>query len=469
MGRVTLTADELELLTDEQWDALVEAIGPLRLPEAYCPWDPHAKQEWFLRHDDLEVFFGGAAGPGKSIGLLMGALQYVDFPGYDALILRRTLTEFELPGGLIDISHEWLDGSDAWWNGTKREWAFPSGATLRFGYLKTDADIRRYKGAALSFLGFDELTGFTESLYRSMFRVLRQPLVGLEGVPVRCRSASNPGDIGHEWVKTRFVDPKSRHPGVVFVPATIHDNPHLDYAQYLHTLRELDPIERARLIAGDWDVTVEGGKFVRGAFTVIDEDEVAPARKTVRYWDLAGTEIGPANPDPDWTVGLRMDVDAHGLFTVRHIVRGRWADHDVEKRVRETAEADGRAIPVYVEQDPGQAGKNQLGHYKRNVLQGYPCHAGLTRNLNKEVRARPVAAAVNNFLVRVVRGPHTMALLDEASIFPLGTHDDIVDALSGAHHALTSSAPPPKRQTSKPTARIPGVHPLGSGGIGGRR
>src|SRR5207253_3255330 len=110
--------------------ALEETVGDLHLPREFCPVDPTAKQEWFLRSEELEAFFGGAAGPGKSWALLMAALQYVDVPGYDALMLRPTLTEFEKPGGLIEVSHEWLGSTDAWWHGGKRQWTFPSGATL---------------------------------------------------------------------------------------------------------------------------------------------------------------------------------------------------------------------------------------------------------------------------------------------------------------------------------------------------
>ncbi|MFL5312252.1 MAG: hypothetical protein ACJ79H_17605, partial [Myxococcales bacterium] len=63
-------------LYPDRLDPLVDAaLGELVLPYEYCPVEPTAKQEWFLLQDDLEVFFGGAAGPGKSWGLFMAALQ----------------------------------------------------------------------------------------------------------------------------------------------------------------------------------------------------------------------------------------------------------------------------------------------------------------------------------------------------------------------------------------------------------
>lgn len=450
-------------LDDVAWETLEEALGPLRLPRAYCPLEPTPKQEWYLRRDELEAFFGGAAGPGKSYGLLMASLQYVDVPGYHGLLLRPSLGEFEQPGGLIEASHDWLDTSDAYWNGTKRSWTFPSGASIRFGYLATPADVKIYKGPSYSFCGFDELTSFPEGLYRAMFRVLRQAKGGyLDEIPLRMRSASNPGDIGHQWVKSRFIERATRDPQAVFVPATIHDNPHLDYDAYLLSLAHLSPIDRQRLIDGDWDVTEEGGKFKRDDFRIVAPDEVAPAVSSLRYWDLAGSEVSAAYPDPDWTVGLRYEVDANGTFTVRHIVRGRWQDDRVEQTVRRTAEEDGRAVPVYVERDPGQAGKAQLANYKRRVLQGFACHEGLTRiqgaNAAKEVRARPVAAAVGNGLVQIMETcPNLLEFLDEVSIFPNGAKDDCVDALSGAHNAITGRAAGRRGTSSVPQGRIPRV------------
>ena len=112
----------------------------------------------------------------------MAALQYVDVPGYHALLLRPSLTEFELPGGLIELAHEWLAPTKAEWSGDTRSWRFPGtgrsgagGASLRFGYLDAVRDVARYAGSSFSFLGFDELVRFEQSHYQRMFRVLRQP------------------------------------------------------------------------------------------------------------------------------------------------------------------------------------------------------------------------------------------------------------------------------------------------------
>lgn len=451
---VALAQDEFELLNAE--------LGELRLP--YVPHDPHPKQEWFLLQDALEVFFGGAAGPGKSWGLLMAATQHVETTGYHALLLRPNLTEFKQQGGLIEVSHEWFGSNDAdapHWNGSDLQWTFPSRATVKFGYLANMADLSHYKGGGIAFVGFDELTSFPdERLYTSMFRMLRRAKDTLPaGLPLRMRSASNPGDVGHHWVKNRFVDPLTREDDAVYIPAKMADNPSLDVQEYLKSLAHMHPVDRQRLIDGDWDVLEEGNKFKRHDFKIVPVSEIAPAVKQLRYWDLAGTEPHASNASPDYTVGLLYEVDEQGFFTIRDVTMGQWNDDEVERTVRQTAEEDGRAVDVHIEQDPGQAGKAQLKNYQRRVLQGFSCYAGQTkingRNAAKEVRARPAAAAVGNKLVRIAQDcKNVRPFLDQVTMFPNGAHDDCVDAFSGAHNTITGRASGTIR-TSVPRRRLP--------------
>src|SRR4051812_2755054 len=191
-----------------------------------------APQAAFLLLDGREAFYGGAAGGGKSDALLMASLQYVDRPGYHALLLRRTFPELEGADGLITKAHEWLGayraGGECHWNEQKHRWTFPSGATVQFGHVQNEADIYRYQGQAYQFVGFDELTHFTKRQYEyiAFTRSRRVKAHEAIGIPVRARSASNPGNIGHGWVKDRFIV----HPrdGVLFVPAKLADNPGLD-------------------------------------------------------------------------------------------------------------------------------------------------------------------------------------------------------------------------------------------------
>lgn len=215
------------------------------------PWVPHEatpKQREFLALDTYEALYGGAAGGGKTDCLLMAALAHVDVPGYAALLLRRTYPQLRQPGGLIPRSHEWLQGTAASWNEVEKRWTFPSGATLTFGHVQHETDRYNYQGGEYQFIGFDELTQFPEGVYLYMHSRTRR----VEGHPVtpRVRAASNPGGVGHDWVKARFVEPGD--PARPFVPSRIEDNPHLDQDGYRRALGSLDEITRMQLEAGVW-------------------------------------------------------------------------------------------------------------------------------------------------------------------------------------------------------------------------
>ena len=438
-------AGELELL--------LSLIEPLRL--RHCPLRPTPRQEAFLLLREKEVFFGGAAGGGKSVAILMAALQYADVPGYHALVLRPSLTELQLAGGLMELAHEWLAGTKAHWSGDTKKWRLcgpgrsgSGGATLTFGYLADGADVARYAGSSYSFVGFDELTRFEEAHYRRMWRVLRQPtFVGaapmardgtsLADVPQRVRSTSNPGGPGHAWVKDRFISPETRRPDAVFLPSRVSDNPHLDTAAYLDTLAELPTAERHRLVYGDWEIPDDGELFRREWFVLIERHQLPPdLRSAVRYWDLAATEPSASNRDPDWTVGLRLDWHREsGDHFITDLVRERKGPGAIEDLVRATAERDGRAVSVVIEQEPGAAGVQAAAHYTRRVLADFTAKAVRVTG-PKLTRAMTVAAAAENGLVKIVRGRHTDAFLDELTAFPHGSHDDCVDALAGAFSAI---------------------------------
>ncbi len=241
---------------------------PLRIRHSRLgPHSPTPPQHAFLWLDCFEALYGGAAGGGKSDALLMAALQYVDQPHYNALILRKTFADLALPGAIMDRSKEWLAGtSDARWSEIEKTWRFPSGATLTFGYLQTTNDKYRYQGADFHYIGFDELTQFDEADYVYLASRIRKA----EGdvVPLRLRGATNPGGRGHRWVKRRFIDkqPRENDPtdtpekcrARVFIPAKLADNPHIDQDAYRMALDLLDPETRAQLLDGDWEAREPG-------------------------------------------------------------------------------------------------------------------------------------------------------------------------------------------------------------------
>lgn len=237
--------------------------------ERYCPKRPHPKQFEFLQIQSFEALYGGAAGSGKSEVLLMGALQYVHDPKFAALIMRRTYQDLALPGAIMDRSHDWLRGTDATWNDRDKRWTFPSGATLSFGYIDNEKDKYRYQGMEIQYLGVDELTQIPEKWYTYLLSRLRR----IEGsrIVLKARGATNPGGIGHRWVKHRFVESKTVDR--IFLPAKLEDNPSLDAVSYEKALSNLDRVTHEQLRHGKW-LDDSGGLVyeVDDALNVIEEE-----------------------------------------------------------------------------------------------------------------------------------------------------------------------------------------------------
>lgn len=267
---------------------LVEATAIKLTP--FIPHVPHPKQQAFLWLDCKEALYGGSAGGGKSDALLMAALQYVDVPGYAAILFRKTMPELRSPDSLIPKSQEWLAESGASWNDNNKQWTFPSGATLNFGFMKTDEDRHRYQSAAFQFIGFDELTHFSELQYTYMASRCRRPQdLGddnpLTKVPLRIRGATNPGSRGHLWVKERFItkekDPPKDSTQRIFIPAYLKDNPSLDKEAYEEALLMTDESTRAQLLEGSWDAR-EPGEWVIPDQTFLEASESLAQE----LWDL---------------------------------------------------------------------------------------------------------------------------------------------------------------------------------------
>lgn len=399
-------------------------IARLIAANPYIPYPPSPKQLTFLMLDCKEAFYGGAAGGGKSTALLMAALMYVHVPNYAAILFRRSYTDLALPGALMDIAMQWLRETDAQWEPMKRQWRFPSGATVGFGYLDSESDKYRYQSAEFQFIGFDELTQFTESQYRYLFSRLRR--VQGVNVPLRMRAASNPGGDGHDWVKQRFIVERSDR---VFVPATLDDNPAIDADAYRRMLAELDPVTRAQLEHGDWDIMPAGNLFKREWFDVVD---AAPVNATkVRFWDLAATQGGG-----DWTVGCLVACDDAGIYYVEDVQRVQESPKAVERLIRQCADMDGPNVIIGMEEESGASGKMISDHYRSNILPDRYFEA-IPPTRGKVSRARLVSAQAEARNIKLVSGPWIRDFLNELTAFPDGPHDDQVDALSGAFAMLS--------------------------------
>ena len=225
-------------------------------------YHPFPKQQDFHASPAKYRLFGGAAGPGKSKALLMEAiLQANDMPGSNTLLLRRTFPELEqslLHYFRRDIPRELYKS----FNESKHVVEWKNGSTTRFGYCQSESDVYQYQGAEFLFIGIDELTLFTLRQWQFLTSRNRCPIPG--SFPCMA-GATNPGNIGHAWVKSLWIDKKPA-PGMEnsseydpadydFVRAHVSDNPiYASDEGYLKSLRSLPSHLRRAFLDGDWEV-----------------------------------------------------------------------------------------------------------------------------------------------------------------------------------------------------------------------
>lgn len=286
-------------------------------------WRPQPRQLAFMQRPEDEVLYGGAAGGGKSEALVIEALRQVHIPHYRGIILRRTVPDLK---ELLDKSHKYYRAAypGARCNATTHTWIFPSGAKIYFGSMQREADREDYRGLAFDFIGFDELTLFTQPMYD--FMVSRNRASG-PGTRCYMRATTNPGGVGHGWVKERFITAappmttietptyidfpdghrERRVRTRIFVPARIFDNQKLldNDPDYLTNLASMPDAERKAFLYGDWD------SFSGQVFTEWRNDPT-------HYEDRLRTHvISPFAVPRDWSVWRGMDWGMSRPFAVQ--------------------------------------------------------------------------------------------------------------------------------------------------------
>lgn len=269
-------------------------------------WKPHPRQEEFLQlpFSIFEGFFGGAAGPGKTETLMMYPIVHGFYrhPGFKGILLRRKFPELEQE--IILRSQEYFPLTGAKYNESKHRWSWPWGAYFQFGHAEHEKDIKNYDGAEYNYVGFDELTHFTEFQY--LYLTLERCRSSDPTLPAIVRSGSNPGNIGHSWVRKRFVEPAKDGGKIIeetvrdisgrevknkriFIPAFATDNPTLlkNDPNYLARMEMLPEAEKRAKIYGDW------WTFSGQVFREFRSDHISNEPKNAIH-------VGPPVRIPEW-------------------------------------------------------------------------------------------------------------------------------------------------------------------------
>lgn len=316
-------------------------------------------QTEFLAASEREVLYGGAAGGGKSYGLLADPMRYFNNGNFNGLILRRTNDEMR---ELIWKSQELYPRAfkGAKWQEKKSQWTFPSGAKLWLTYLERDQDVMRYQGQAFSYIAFDELTQhptpFAWNYMRSRLRTTDPTL------PIYMRATTNPGGSGHGWVKKMFIDPAPANKKFVatdidsgedlvypdshakageplfyrrFIPASLVDNPYLmEGGQYEANLLSLPEMQRRQLLDGDWAVA-DGAAFseFRQSVHVVEPYDIPDTWTRFRSCDYGYSSYSAVH----W---FAIDPNFGTLINYRELYVSKHTGRDLAKAVRKAELGD---------------------------------------------------------------------------------------------------------------------------------
>lgn len=432
-------------------------------------------QEAFLSSPADICIYGGAAGGGKTWGLLIEPLRHIDNPDFGAVLFRRTYAEVRNEGGLWDEAMKIYPLFGAKPRIGELSFSFPSAATVSFGHLQFEQDKFRWQGSQVPLLGFDELTHFS----RSQFFYMMSRNRSMSGIRSYIRATTNPDSESWvseflEWwidpdtgfaIKERagvlrwFVqsgeetlwanspdDLKSETIGAVpksvtFIPASVQDNKKLLEKDpgYLSNLASLPYVERMRLLDGNWRVRPGAGKvFNREWFEIVD---FAPMEGVdARFWDFAATVVKVRGDDPDYTATVRIRRSG-GFYYIVHASQVRKSPPELEAYMRQVVAHDqvelkGSKVQYLLrwEIEPGSAGIRET----HRLTQFFP---GLDRQGvhpygDKLTRAKPFASQAEMGLVKVLRAPWTEMLLSHLHHQPDLPHDDLMDACSGAFATL---------------------------------
>lgn len=449
-------------------------------------------QERFLATSADICIYGGAAGGGKTFGLLLEPLRHMKNKNYNAVIFRSNYTQVTAPGGLWDSSgkiYSLVKGSYPR-KTPKLHWKFKSGASVNFAHLASDADCLDWQGSQIAMIAFDELTHFTRYQFFYMFSRNRTD----SGIAPYIRATCNPdadswvADFIKWWINQETGYPIPERSGVIrymirvndeilwanskeelaeqghdvrdvksvtFIASTLQDNKILMDMDpgYLASLKALPTVERERLLFGNWKIKAAAGLFFqRTQVGEMLEELPKDVISWCRGWDLAATSEDE-DGDPAYTAGVLIGKRKNGRYVVADVINKRLSAEEVRKLILMTAKADrakyGRVIER-LPQDPGQAGKDQKQSFIK-LLAGFVVKV-LPESGDKATRAEPLAAQWQAGNVDVLIADWNEMYFNQLESFPESKFKDMVDASSSSFNEIENGASysaPPSNTLSK--------------------
>lgn len=444
-------------------------------------------QEAFLSTPADICIYGGAAGGGKTYGMLLDALHYINVPGFGAVFFRKNHNQVFAEGGLWDTSFDlYSEVANAQPVLGRSQWRFvgPRNKTISrvgFAHIERDQDLSKWQGSQICGLYFDELTHFSEKTFFYMFSRNRS----MCGVRPYTRASCNPD--ADSWVAkfiSWWIDPATGYPipersgklrwfirreevvhwadtaeelweqfnltteaerrepkSVTFIAASVYDNKVLLSTDpgYLSNLKAMPLIDRERLLNGNWKIKAAAGLFFQRA-QVGKRLEAIPSDviRWVRCWDLAASEKTQKG-DPAYTAGVLMGKRSNGRYIVADVINKQMAAADVRKTILLTAQLDQAKfgnVRIRLPQDPGQAGKEQAQSYIK-FLAGFNVTTELESG-SKESRAEPMAAQWQAGNFDILAGDWNEPYLLQLENFPDGKFKDMVDASANGFLELES-------------------------------
>ncbi len=218
---------------------------------------PNAKQKQFFESKARYTAYGGARGGGKSWAMRMKLiLLALNYEGIQILLLRRTLSELRENHLLPMLS---LLSGIAKYSSTEKEFRFPNGSRIKLGYCESVNDVLQFQGQAYEVIGLEEATHFTEFQFLALTESNRASGFMKKKFVPRMYFTCNPGGVGHEWVKRRFIDRDYRgnekESDYLFIKSLVFDNEYImkTNPEYVDTLLNLPETRRNAMLYGDWN------------------------------------------------------------------------------------------------------------------------------------------------------------------------------------------------------------------------